>query len=281
LGYNPGMDLAATLALLAADPAAPVDPFELNLHLSADEYPDLDIPLYLSRADALADAVLPRVDAADTLAAKVTELCHFLFEEVGFAGNDDEYYDPRNSYLNDVLDRKLGIPISLSVLAAAVGERCGLTVAGVALPGHFVAKATDADDEVIFDPFHGGRFLDRPACGALVEAVTGEPFAVTDAAVAAAPAGAVAVRMLSNLKGVYLRQADFRRAARVTERLVALLPGDPGQRRDLGVTLVHAGRPGRALDHLRAYLAAEPAAPDAGDVGEMLRLATKEVARWN
>ncbi|MFO0847251.1 MAG: transglutaminase-like domain-containing protein [Gemmataceae bacterium] len=275
------MDLDATLARLAADPAAPVDVFALNLHLAADEYPDLDIPLYLSRADALADAVAPRVDAADTLDAKVAELCHFLFDERGYAGNDDEYYDPRNSYLNDVLDRRLGIPISLSVLAAAVGERCGLDVVGVALPGHFVAKATDADGEVIFDPFHGGRFLDRAACGALVEAVTGEPFAADDAALSAAPAGAVAVRMLSNLKGAYLRQADFPRAARVTERLVQLLPADFGQRRDLGVTLVHAGRPGKALDHLRAYLDAHPANEDAKDVAEMLRLASKEVARWN
>lgn len=274
------MDLDATLAALAADPRHPVDLAELGLHLAADEYPDLDIPVYLARLDALADELRPRLSGS--LADRTAELAHFLFEEHGLAGNPDDYYDARNSYLSDVLDRKLGIPITLSVVAVAVGTRAGLAVAGVGLPGHFVAKASDdSGHDILFDPFHGGQFLDAGACEQLVAEVTGQPFTLTAQAVAATPPGLVAVRMLTNLKAVYLRESDFPRAARVMERLVQLAPGDPVQRRDLGVTLVHAGKPGRAIGHLRLYLDRVPAADDADAVRGFLDRATAEVARWN
>jgi len=277
--YPVGMDLDAALRRLAADPDHPVDLAELALHLAADEYPGLDVPAYLARLDAYAAAVAPRLTGP--LAGRVAALTGYLFGEEGFRGNADDYYDPRNSYFNDVLDRKLGLPITLSVLAAAVGARCGLAVAGVGLPGHFVAKAVDAGGEVVFDPFHGGRVLDRAGCEALVEGVTGREFTATADALAATPPGLVAFRMLSNLKAVYLRRPDFPRAARVMERMVQLAPGDPTQRRDLGVALVRAGKPGRALNHLRAYLEVTPAPEDAGAVAAFLREARQAVARWN
>ena len=273
------MDLDHALQALAADPTADVDPFELGLHLAADEYPDLDVPVYLTRLDALADRLPARPGA--TLAERVADLCDLLFADEGFAGNEADYYDPRNSYLSDLLDRKLGIPLTLSLLAVAVGRRAGLDVVGVGLPGHFVAKATAGPAEVIFDPFHGGRVLDRAACAELVRAATGQPFAATDAAVRACPPGLIAVRMLSNLKGVYLQRGDFGRAARTIGRLVTLLPSDPTQQRDLGVTLVHAGRPGAAIDPLGAYLQAVPDAADRDAVAEFRKRAVAAVAKWN
>jgi regulator of sirC expression with transglutaminase-like and TPR domain len=273
------MNLDSTLAALAADPHHPVDLAELSLHLAADEYPDLDIPTYLARLDVLADTLRPRLHGP--LASQTAELSALLFEDAGFAGNADDYYDPRNSYLCDVLDRKLGIPITLSLLAVAVGERAGLDVAGVGLPGHFVAKVTDGEACVVFDPFNGGGFLDESACEQLVSAVTGQPFELTDGTLDATPPGAVAVRMLNNLKGAYLRLSDFGRAARVIGRLIQLMPGDPVQRRDLGVSLIRAGKPGRAIDHLRAYLDLVPDAADADEVRTFLGDAKAAVARWN
>ncbi len=273
------MDLDDTLRTLARDPAAAVDPFELGLHLAADEYPDLDVPVYLSRLDTLADRLAPRLDAP--LAQQVSALTGFLFEQEGFAGNEADYYDPRNSYLSDVLDRRLGIPLTLSLLAMAVGERCGLAVHGVGLPGHFVARATAGDEEVVFDPFGGGRLLSRDGCAELVRAATGQPFATTDAALRPCPPGQIAVRLLSNLKGIYLQKGDFSRAARTIGRLVTLLPGHPLQRRDLGVSLVHAGRPGAAVGHLGAYLEAVPDAADRDTVAEFRKRALAAVARWN
>lgn len=274
------MDLDATLAALAADPHHPTDLAELALHLARDEYPDLDTAVYLARLDDLAERLAPRLTGR--LAADAVELTQLLFADEAFGGNHADYYDPRNSYLNDVLDRKVGLPITLSLVAAAVGTRAGLTVEGVGLPGHFVAKVVGEDGAAaFFDPFHAGRFLDPAACEKLVEEATGRPFELTPAAAAAAPNGAVAVRLLTNLKSVYLKTADFSRAARTTERLVSLLPSDADQRRDLGVCLIHANRPGRAIPHLRAYLAAAPSAADVETVGEFLSQALREVARWN
>lgn len=273
------MDLDATLAALAADPHAAADLAELALHLARDEYPDLDVSVYLARLDDLAERLRPRLTGR--LAADAVELTQLLFADEDFPGNQADYYDPRNSYLNDVLDRKLGLPITLALVAAAVGERAGLTVEGVGLPGHFVAKVVGADGAaVFFDPFHAGRFLDRAACEALVTEATGQPFILTPTA-AASPNAAIAVRLLTNLKSVYLKTADFARAARTTERLVSLLPNDAEQRRDVGVCLIHAGRPGKAVGHLRAYLAAAPDAADAATVNEFLAEALREVARWN
>lgn len=273
------MDVDATLRRLAADPFAPVDLAVLALHLAADEYPTLDIPAYLARLDAYAAELAPRLTGP--LADRVAELAVFLFDEEGFTGDAVQYYDPRNSYLNDVLDRKLGIPLSLSLVAMAVGDRAGLRVHGIGLPGHFVAKAVEGNDEVLFDPYHGGGVLDADGCAALVEAATGNPFEATDDALDPTPPGLIARRMLTNLKGVYLREQDFARAARVTGRLAVLAPDDLTQLRDLGVTLAHAGQPGKAIDPLAAYLASAPDAGDAAAVGDFLKDARKQVARWN
>lgn len=276
------MNLAATLADLGFDPDAPVDLAELNLHFArAVDDPDLDLPVYLSKLDDFAEELAPRLESATTLQARATELGHYLFEELGFAGNTANYYDARNSFLHEVLDRRLGIPISLSVLAIAVGERCGLTVLGVGLPGHFIAKVIDGDEEVLFDPFHGGALLTPDGCSELVGTVVGQPFLASPANLRATPPGVIATRMLNNLKAVYLQSAEFAKAAQVIEWLVPLNPGDASQRRDLGVTLVHANEPGRAIDPLTDYLRIAPDAADTDVVKDFLREARSQVAKWN
>src|SRR5947209_7893006 len=120
------MDFTAALQQLAADPAAPLDAAEVALLLATDEYADLDVTGYLDRIEALADAVRPRLRG--DLEERTRRLSAFLFDDQGFAGNAEQYYDPRNSYLNDVIDRRLGIPITLSLVAIAVGRRAGLDV---------------------------------------------------------------------------------------------------------------------------------------------------------
>lgn len=267
------------LTLLADDPAADLDIAEVALLLAADEYPDLDHYFNLGLIDGLAHELSSRLGG--TLEARVAALAEYLFEEQGFAGNGDDYYDPRNSYLNDVIRRRLGIPITLSVLAMIVGTRAGLSVVGVGLPGHFIAKAVEGDEEVLFDPFNGGQLLTLDACAALAEAVTGRPFDPTPAALAATPIGLIVARMLNNLKGIYLQREDFPRSVRVMERLCTLVPGDALQRRDLGVALVRADRPGAAIEHLEAYLAVGTEGEDVDLVRQVLERAKSEVARWN
>lgn len=273
------MKLSSALAALAADPHAPTDLARVSLLIARDAYSQMNPRAYLRKIDRLADQLRPRLRGS--LAARTAELSAFLFEECGFVGNTEHYYDPRNSYLNKVLDRQTGLPIALSVLAVAVGQRAGLNVVGVGLPGHFVAKAVDGGDEVLFDPFNGGQFLDPEACEALIGGITGRAFEATPEALAATPPGLVVVRVLQNLKAAYLADRSYGRAARVTHRLAQLLPHDPSQRRDLGVLLVRAERPGGAIDHLRYYLRAEPDAEDARDVQNFLTKALTEVARWN
>lgn len=274
------MTLDELLPLLVRDPAADVDLAEVALLLAREEYADLDVEATLGELDAMAYDVRSRLRGP--LAARVLALSRYLFHELGFRGNQHNYYDPRNSYFNQVLDRRIGIPISLSLVAVSVGVRAGLTVQGVGLPGHFIAKAVAAEEEeVLFDPFHGGRLLTWSQCQALVEEVTGTRFHPTAESFEAAPAHAIVVRMLSNLKGIYLKRGDFPRAVRVIRRMCQLLPDDATQQRDLGASLLHAGQPGRALECLDEYLNNVPDAADAESVRQLLKKARAEVARWN
>lgn len=279
LSYNSCMDLDTVLPLLAENPQAPLDLAEVALLIARDEYPQLDVEGELAEVAAMAREVKPRLRGP--LSAQVEALCRYLFHEQGFHGNQRDYYDPRNSYLSDVLARRTGLPIALSVVAIAVGTRAGLEVAGVGLPGHFIAKAMQRGQTILFDPFHAGQVLTVQDCEALVEQVSGVPFTATADALAAASPGYIVQRMLTNLKGSYLQLRDFPRAARVIERLWQLCPDDPSQRRDLGVALLQAGRPGLAIDHLRAYVAAEPPPVDRLSIRELLQQAEAAVARWN
>jgi regulator of sirC expression with transglutaminase-like and TPR domain len=273
------MDLDTALTLLADNPVAPLDLAELALHLARDEYPRLDVEGYLAELDAMAHELRPQLRGS--LPTRVRRLARYLFHDLGFRGNSQDYYDPRNSYLNDVMDRRLGLPIALSVLAMAVGGRAGLQITGVGLPGHFVAKAAAAGEEVLFDPFHGGRLLTPADCEALVRQQSGAEFEASAAHLASAPLAGILLRMLTNLKLVYLRAEDFVRAVRVIERLRQLSPNDPLQQRDLGASLLQAGLEGRAIDPLSAYLKASPNAEDAATVERLLAQARGAVARWN
>jgi regulator of sirC expression with transglutaminase-like and TPR domain len=273
------MNLDHALALLARDPAAPLDLAELALTLARDEYADLDVEAYLAELDGIAREAQAYLGGG--LEARVRGLCRYLFHEMGFRGNVQAYYDPRNSFFNEVLDRRTGIPITLSAVAMAVAKRAGLEVVGVALPGHFIAKAVSGDEEVIFDPFHGGRMLDLQQCEQLVRQVTGTDFQATTRSLQACDLGPMVFRMLTNLKAVYLSDGEFARATRVIHRLLQLRPNDPLQLRDLGAALLQGGKPGSAIDPLNAYLTACPEANDVDVVRRLLNQSKKAVSLWN
>src|SRR5438270_5821855 len=156
------MNIDHALSLLEREPDAPLDLAECALTLARDEYPELDVEAYLAELDGMAREAQGYLGGS--LESRVAGLCRYLFHEMGFRGNTQAYYDPRNSYLNDVLDRRTGIPITLSAIAIAVGNRAGMAVVGVGLPGHFIAKARAGSIEVLFDPFHGGRMLTTDQC---------------------------------------------------------------------------------------------------------------------
>jgi regulator of sirC expression with transglutaminase-like and TPR domain len=253
----------------------------LTLEIARDAYPELDPAACLDRLDRLADRVRDRCRDGARLNQILGQINWVLFTEEGFRGNDDDYYDPRNSYLNDVLDRKLGIPISLSVLYMAVAQRIGLPMSGVNLPGHFVIRTGFGGTPTFVDPFHQGLLLDRAGCVRRVAEVTGQSVELDDDQLAPCPVSTIIARMLRNLKAVYLRDGDFASSLPVMRRLVALTNGHPIERRDLGVACLHAERPGEAIDHLEAYLDARPHAADFRAVNAMLRAAWRDVAASN
>src|SRR6058998_1638382 len=167
-------ELDTTLSLLSCDPAAAVDLAEIALLLARDEFPFLDVEAHLSELAAMAHEVKPYMRGH--LAHQVQGLCRYLFHEMGFRGNQRDYYDPRNSYFNQVLERRTGIPISLSAVTMAVGQRAGIKIGGVGLPGHFIVKAVRPTQEILIDPFHGGRILSTADCETLVQQITGVSF---------------------------------------------------------------------------------------------------------
>ncbi len=208
------MDLTARFAALLARPPAEVPIDEAGLLIAAHAYPDLDVDAHLARFDGLAERC-----AAPTLDA----LTRYLFTDLGFAGNRHAYFDPRNSFLNDVLDRRTGIPISLAVLAMSVGRRLGVPLAGVGMPGHFLLRDR-VDPEVFVDPFDGGRFLDRRGCERAFRAVHGDDAAFDPRFLDPVDAPSIVGRMLMNLRATYASRGD-RNSLIWVMRLRTLVPG--------------------------------------------------------
>lgn len=265
--------------LLQGEPGT--DLTRIALEIARDAYPKLDPEPYLAQIDALAARVHERCPAEARTRHILGQINWVLFVEEGFRGNTDAYYDPRNSYLNDVMDRRMGIPISLSVLYLALADRLGLPMSGVNLPAHFLIRTGQGEGTIFVDPFHAGALLDRQGCADRVTEVTGQQITLTEAQLRPCPLPLVVARMLRNLKAVYLQGHDFLAALPVLRRLVALARHDPQERRDLGTVCVYTGYTGEAVDHLRSYLAERPEAADRAAVQGLLRAALRDVAERN
>jgi len=209
------------------------DDIELDvaaLLIGAWEHEGFDVEPHRRTLDALAARASPAVEAARSPEEGGRALARTLFAELGFRGNTDDYYDPRNSFLADVLDRKVGIPITLSVLYIEVARRLGLGAAGVGFPGHFLVRIDGTGDPpsnpLILDPFAGGAALDRAGLAALLAHASGPDARLEDVSLTPTSKRAILVRMLNNLAGIYGRTGDSFRALEVFERIAVLKPSD-------------------------------------------------------
>jgi regulator of sirC expression with transglutaminase-like and TPR domain len=265
--------------LLAGDRT--VDLTRIALEIARDAYPELEAGRYLAQLDALAVRVKQRCAPASHARQILGHINWVLFVEEKFHGNTESYYDARNSYLNEVLERKTGIPISLCVVYKAIADRLGLAMAGVNLPAHFVLRTGQGSKTLFVDPFHAGALLDRRGCEKRVADLTGQSAGLTDALLAPCSLSQVVARMLRNLKAIYLRENDYMAALPVLRRLVAVSEGDPQERRDLGMVCMHTERAPEAVEHLQAYLDAFPATDDSEAVNYLLRAARHERAQRN
>jgi regulator of sirC expression with transglutaminase-like and TPR domain len=249
-------------ARVVDQPESAVDLGEAALLIAEDAYPGLDVLGYLRRLDEIAVPLLAHAGEDSSLGEMVSALNGHLFGELGFRGNAEDYYDPRNSYLNEVLDRRLGIPITLSVLYIEIARRIGLTVVGVGLPGHFIVEARRDTSSVLLDPFHGGETLTLEDCERLIQDVYGNSIPFSEEQLAPVRKRQMLTRMLNNLKKSYLAEDDPGRAWPVVEKMLYLNPDSALDRRDRGLLAYRMNRFAEARSDLRAYL---ERCPDAAD----------------
>jgi regulator of sirC expression with transglutaminase-like and TPR domain len=242
-------------AALLARPEEDIDLAEAALLIACEEYPSLEPESYLSRLDGMGEALAARLPGAPDALEAAHTLREYLFRELGFHGNTDRYYDPRNSFLNEVLDRRTGIPISLSAVYIEVGRRAGVPVFGVGLPGHFVVKLLGADREILVDPFHGGAVLTEEDCQARLDRIFEGRVKMEPRMLEAVRPRQILERMLRNLKALYIKEPDHPRALGVLELLLRLGPGSLEDLRDRGLVYAAMDCYGLAVRDLEAYLA--------------------------
>jgi len=255
------------------------------LWIAAGEYPDLVVDDYLGRLHDMAARLRLRLRTDVATTEKLLALNHYLFNELGFAGNAEDYYDPRNSFLNEVMERRLGIPITLGLIYIEVGRRIGLALQGVSFPGHFLVKCALRDGMVILDPYSRGLSLGvEELQQRLRDAGSGGTVdvAMLSRLLGAASNKEVLARMLRNLKAVYVRKEDWLRALSSSERLIALNPDDAGEEyRDRGGIYLRLECFRAALGDFGTYLRQCPGAEDAGAVRAQMADLTAAVARLN
>ena len=242
-------------------------------------YPDLDPAPYVRQLDDLAAAVRPRLYPQASPEAAVTELAGYLFGECGFRGSQEEYYDPRNSYLNDVLERRTGIPITLSLVLIETGARLGLGIEGVGFPGHFLVRVAGSRGPLLLDPFYGGRPIgERELLARYRTFVGSDAPALPPDALATTGTPAILTRMLRNLLRAYLDQKDHAHALAAADLLLVLVPDSADEVRVRGLLYEHLECFGAALGDFRRYLELAPEAPDAERIRErvarLVRIAT-------
>jgi regulator of sirC expression with transglutaminase-like and TPR domain len=271
-----------TFAQEVVEAGEALSPLRAGLLLAREcAYPELRPSDYVIQVEDLALAAQAALAGVAGPQARGVALAEFLFTAYGLRGNAGDYADPRNSFLNQVLDRRLGIPISLSVIYLEVGQRLGLPVAGVGMPGHFIVRAGSDADPVYLDPFHGGRVLTPEDCHELVRSAAGQQGPFDPAWLAPTPPRDIVARMLNNLRAFYISVEDWPLAIAVMQRLVALQPEVTGHVRDLGVLHYREGSFRQASRLLNDYLSRAPEASDAETVRRGRDLMLEELARLN
>lgn len=264
---------------VVAGPA--IDLAEAAFLIACEEYPDLDLAEQRHRLEDLGRQARARLDPRAPLRARAEQLAGFLGDELGFRGNAESYYDPRNSFLNDVLARRLGIPITLSALYIEVGRRAGLPLSGVGLPGHFIVRVDGADEELMLDPFHSGRMLSLADCQRRLDRIFDRRVSLEADMLMPCGARQILTRMLYNLKGIYVQAQDHWRALGVVELLLLLEPGDAEELRDRGLLYAALDCYGLAVLDLEAYLSRAGRAPEATGLRETLENLRARQARVN
>ncbi len=278
------MPAAKTWQDILSTPREQLNLAEAALVIAREAHPHLNIAAYLERLDDLAMVLKQRLPSDIAPAEKLARLNHYLFSEVGFAGNSDDYYDPRNSYLNDVIERKLGIPITLSVLLIEVGKRLDLPLTGVSFPGHFLVKCALRDGAVMVDAYARGATLGIKDLQKRLRVLSGgvdvPPEGIMRLLNAAQPADIIA-RMLRNLKAIHHQRGDKVRALSIANQVLDLCPDAADDYRERARLLDEMECFRAALADFEAYLRLAPQVADAGAVQSRIAVLRERASRLN
>ena len=240
------------------------------LFFAQAEYPGLEVAEYLNLLDRMADEVKERLP--DTLyPLKVIQILNqYLFTELGFRGNTADYYDPRNSFLNQVMERRTGIPITLSVVYLEVAKRLEFTMVGIAMPGHFLIRPDFEGAGIFVDPFNQGEVLFTEDCEERLRQVYQQPLKLEPELLDPVTNRHILARMLTNLKFIYINRQEFAKAIRAINLILQLYPQNPIEIRDRGLVYYQAGQFNQASQDLAVYLVMSPDGEDVPTIRQLL-----------
>ncbi len=256
---------------LMEQPDEDIDLAKAALYISAEEYPAVDVDHYLNVLDTLAEEAGKYVALEQGHEAAVQTLSDFLFVQRGFVGNQEDYYDPRNSYLNQVLDRKMGIPITLCLVYMEVAKRMGMMLEGIGLPGHFVVRTGPPEGELYADVFNGGRLMSKVECKDLVLGMFQGRLEFKEEYLLPYTKRQFLVRMLTNLKHVYLNSQDYRRSIVVADLIDIVEPGLGNNLKERAMIRLRLNQYRMAIQDLEAYLSAYPEANDVDEIKRQIK----------
>jgi regulator of sirC expression with transglutaminase-like and TPR domain len=249
-------------AALVRRPDPALDLARAALLVAAETNPRVDVDGQLHTLDSWAATLRQRLEPGWNNLQKLARLRSFVFEELGFRGDAQDYFSPSNSLLNEVMDRRLGVPLTLSIIFMELGWRLGMPFEGVGFPGHFLVRLTGEPRDLLLDPFNYGRTVHEDDCRKLLQDVTGGRLEFDGRLIASVSKHDMLARLLLNLKGAYLRANDDEGALAAVDRLLLLQPDDLDEIRDRGLLLYRLRRYGPALDALAGYLRRRPEAAD-------------------
>jgi len=275
--------MSERLRQIVSGPDEDISLAEAALLIAGHEYPDLPVSAYLSRIEELAHGLRMRIGEDATDLERIAELNQFLFGDLGFKPNSDDYYDPRNSFLNEVLERRTGIPLTLSVIYMELGRKIGLPLQGVSYPGHFLVKCAVPEGALVLDPYSGGISLGLQDLQKRLREVRGGEVsrAIVAELLVSASNKEIIVRLLRNLKAIYLRGHDLDKALPVTDWIIATMPEQTPELRDRGMIYQELECPRAALADFEEYLKRSPSCEDADDIRRRIIELQHAVARLN
>lgn len=241
------------------------------LYIAQEEYADLEEEEYLNALDVMAQEVQERLPIERYPMRIIQTINQYLYTDLGFRGNSENYYDPRNSFLNDVIDRRTGIPITLALVYLEIADRLDFPMVGIGMPGHFLIRPTVGEMDIFVDAFHQGKVMFAQDCQEQLSQLYGRSIELRPEFLQPINQRYFLVRMLTNLKAIYLQQEDLPRLVAVIERILLLVPNDVHNQRDRGILYFQMGRWTEASQDLHNYLLQQPQAEDAIVIQELLR----------